>query len=648
MITLKGQLQDPINGGGLANALITLTAKRNEAVAIVKSASATFETDAAGNYEQSVLPGFYNVRISVVNVARELGSIVINPEDRGEITLNSLLSENDTPLGTVETELRAILQEVREKTATTLESAQIAVDAKDESVAAADAAKTSENNAKASEGAAANSAQSALNDANRADEAATQAVTASNATGENLIEVSRLADQVANDANTSTQMREDLEAAVESASNSATSAENSATLASESAQQSNNNLSTVQALEAGAQEALTGAQESERISTENASTTELNKNNAAQSATDAQAALAEITTISQTVSSDAADSAASASDAKADADRAEVAATRADDIAKSIANALVFMGAWDASSNTEPPIPEGEPNEPAHFYKVSVAGQINDVNYAVGDNIVWDTQANQWFKIDNSDAVFRVNGKQGDVIITALDVGALPSGGTAQNSELWDGHRFGDILNQDVRTTARPTFNGATFNQNITLSGSASHIIGRFGNMVTSRDGWLRLNDGGGHEQGTYCNGPKFRADARIEMGSSGTHFLVTPSICKHAGNDLAYTSERENDGTIRYWINKRERQFIVTGRSAVRTTGGRGTQLVGFPSKLPSINYTLTLSSEAANGNKPGADLRFYWDEGDDRAQRFRVIMTAQSESNALHSFHWQIIGFF
>uniref|UniRef100_UPI003F58543F hypothetical protein n=1 Tax=Vibrio cholerae TaxID=666 RepID=UPI003F58543F len=45
-----------------------------------------------------------------------------------------------------------------------------------------------------------------------------------------------------------------------------------------------------------------------------------------------------------------------------------------------------------------------------------------DVEVKVSDNLYWDKQNNVWYKIDNTDAVNSVNGKQGDVIIVADDI----------------------------------------------------------------------------------------------------------------------------------------------------------------------------------------------------------------------------------
>ena len=63
-------------------------------------------------------------------------------------------------------------------------------------------------------------------------------------------------------------------------------------------------------------------------------------------------------------------------------------------------NALIFRGPWDASGGNPPATPTPET---ADFFKITVAGTIGGVDYGVGDNIVWDTDGDVWFKIDNSE-----------------------------------------------------------------------------------------------------------------------------------------------------------------------------------------------------------------------------------------------------
>ena len=57
-----------------------------------------------------------------------------------------------------------------------------------------------------------------------------------------------------------------------------------------------------------------------------------------------------------------------------------------------------------------------------------------------------------FLKADATDAVWAAHG------LTYSDVGALASGGTAVDSDKWDGYQFADYLDQTVKSTSGPTF----------------------------------------------------------------------------------------------------------------------------------------------------------------------------------------------
>lgn len=126
-----------------------------------------------------------------------------------------------------------------------------------------------------------------------------------------------------------------------------------------------------------------------------------------------------VETLATQVSTDAgsaADSEASASD---DADRAEAAALTA-------SNGVVDRGSWDASSGNFP-TPTLTPEERTDWYRISVAGLMSDgvqpdVEVNVSDNLYWDRQNDVWYKIDNTDKVNSVNGKEGDVVLGSDDI----------------------------------------------------------------------------------------------------------------------------------------------------------------------------------------------------------------------------------
>lgn len=88
---------------------------------------------------------------------------------------------------------------------------------------------------------------------------------------------------------------------------------------------------------------------------------------------------------------------------------------------------LSFKGAWSPVTNT--PVLINGTGSVGDFYKAEAAGTFNfgngDFNFLVGDWAIY--AGGTWQRIGTSDAVAMVNGKLGNVVLTAADVGALPS-----------------------------------------------------------------------------------------------------------------------------------------------------------------------------------------------------------------------------
>ncbi|MFV7453382.1 tail fiber domain-containing protein [Stenotrophomonas maltophilia] len=78
---------------------------------------------------------------------------------------------------------------------------------------------------------------------------------------------------------------------------------------------------------------------------------------------------------------------------------------------------LIYMGSWDASTGAFPANPVK-----GHFYKVVGEGTVGDIHWRVGDQALYGAT---WEKIDNTDQVTSVAGKQGDVTLVAGDIGGL-------------------------------------------------------------------------------------------------------------------------------------------------------------------------------------------------------------------------------
>ncbi|WP_420588237.1 hypothetical protein [Bacterioplanoides sp.] len=106
----------------------------------------------------------------------------------------------------------------------------------------------------------------------------------------------------------------------------------------------------------------------------------------------------------------------------------------AERIAAGITNGMVFAGSWNLADDL-PPEPEGTT---VPWYRISNAdiSAIRPTTIAIealaqdanaGDQLLWDPENKEWFVLDTSDQVWLVNGQQGEVILTAADVGAQPT-----------------------------------------------------------------------------------------------------------------------------------------------------------------------------------------------------------------------------
>ncbi|MBL4278863.1 hypothetical protein H8F10_13150 [Vibrio fluvialis] len=196
------------------------------------------------------------------------------------------------------------------------------------------------------------------------------------------------------------------------AAQSALNANNSALSASTSEANAANSESSAESSATNAAQSETNAANNALSANDSAASAQISANNAAQSELNA-ANSATAAALSET---NAAQSAASASD---DADRAEAAALTA-------SSGVIDRGSWDASAGNFP-TPTLTPEERTDWYRISVAGLMSDgvqpdVEVSVSDNLYWDRQNDVWYKIDNTDKVNSVNGKEGDVVLVADDI----------------------------------------------------------------------------------------------------------------------------------------------------------------------------------------------------------------------------------
>lgn len=286
--------------------------------------------------------------------------------------------------------------------------AEFSVDAKEAAELAADVAMTSKETAmeeakvavtKATEAAASASSAKASQNASKLSETNSKASELLAKESE-ILAVESAEDALASKeaAKTSETNAKASETLVTNAANSASSSATSASTSASNASTSEDNAAESEAVAVAAKES---AKASEVLAT-NAATTATNAANTATSASSAAAT--------------------SANSAEASADRAE-------EIAASLAGGLSDGGAIDLSSGSYP-----EPPVNGTFWKVTVGGVVNGVEYSVGDTLVFSLVTG-FYKIDNTESVSSVNGQKGVVSLDAADVGAMASGSAYLKSE---------------------------------------------------------------------------------------------------------------------------------------------------------------------------------------------------------------------
>ena len=148
------------------------------------------------------------------------------------------------------------------------------------------------------------------------------------------------------------------------------------------------------------------------------------------------------TRIAQAAADTATQKAASA--AEHDAAAAEYA-RQAQEAAQATAGALMDGGAADLSRGIYPqPVLVSGTSRPT-FWKVTKGGIVGGVEYGVGDTLIYTVAGSgSYYKIDNTEAVTSVQGKNGAVTLTPEEVGAESVGTAAaivqQHSEAPDPH----------------------------------------------------------------------------------------------------------------------------------------------------------------------------------------------------------------
>ncbi|HIF9289515.1 TPA: hypothetical protein ACX6Q0_001489 [Photobacterium damselae] len=100
------------------------------------------------------------------------------------------------------------------------------------------------------------------------------------------------------------------------------------------------------------------------------------------------------------------------------------AAKRAETAVASLSGAMIEQGGIDLSRGVAPQPPlDINGAKRACFWKVTVAGTVNNIEYGVDDSIVYSASMDAYYKIDNTENVTSINGQRGVVNLTKEDVG---------------------------------------------------------------------------------------------------------------------------------------------------------------------------------------------------------------------------------
>ena len=242
---------------------------------------------------------------------------------------------------------------------------------------------------------------------------------------------------------------------------------------------------------------------------------------------------------------------------------------------ESILGAMKYQGTWNASTNS-PAIPAASNANNGHYRIVSTAGAtlIDGVSdWQVGDWIV--SNGTTWAKIDSSDQVNSVNGKQGTIVLTKADVNLDNADNTSD-------------VNKPVSTAQQTALDKKLNLTGGILTGKVSFGSGnngKYSELHSNGDLTLNRGDGTGYTIWNAANahfgwdganyifgsaGGMTIAGDVIRLGSTGSKF--------YSNGDIKFTGSMLNYGAGLFaalqslWSSKQDRPTV----SADDPSGGK------------------------------------------------------------------------
>ena len=406
-----------VSNAELASRLSTLVdrwnRRENQMIALLTQEEGTVVvTDGLGN--NHTLPSFPQLQKDVAGLTDELTGSVVQVRDLVTVATgmaNAAAEYADDASGFADAasasadRAEASAASIEADVIATAQAAATAVAKAGEASASASAAATKATEASASAADAAASSQAAATSATSAGDSMSQARAAANAADASraasaavLVEMTDLADLVEADAQSAAASKTAAAGSATAAAASVTSATSQANRAEAQA-----SIATTKASEAAGSAVTAAGHASAASGSASAASTSAQTASSAKTAAEAARDKANLyanapqgTEVSPGEFS-----------AKHWAAQAQAAAT----------GSLIYMGSWDASTGAFPANPVK-----GHFYKVVGEGTVGDIHWRVGDQALYGAT---WEKIDNTDQVTSVAGKQGDVTLVAGDIGGL-------------------------------------------------------------------------------------------------------------------------------------------------------------------------------------------------------------------------------
>lgn len=213
--------------------------------------------------------------------------------------------------------------------------------------------------------------------------------------------------------------------------------------------------------------------------------------------------------------------------------------------------AMLEAGSVDLSTGTYPtPIRDANGQNRSCFWKVTKGGVVEGVDYGVGDSLIYSVQIDGYYKIDNTESVTSVNGKQGVVVLNAADVGAV------DQSEVVLTNSFSNMLGKILRTSNSgelkiPRYldlhtTGSTANYDIRLDCASSDVLNLIGGSLEVTSGNVKSSGGFGFSG----QGNSFRKNGNdLVIGGSANAQSGNLVLETFAGK-LLYHRRPKADGT--------------------------------------------------------------------------------------------------